>query len=72
MKLHRHPSSRTRPLLVLAHLSHLQGRLQEVPAALLERLRPVFEDLPKDDPAREALESSLHSLEQRARRTALH
>ena len=69
---HRHAASgSTRPLLVLAHLTHLQGRLQEVPAALLERLRPVLEGLPHDDPSRRALEASMRCLEQAANRNAV-
>ncbi len=60
----------TRPLLVLAHLAHLQGRLHEVPAALLERLRPLLDGPPPDDPAREALEPSVNSLERTNGRAA--
>ena len=65
-------TGRTRPLLVLAHLSQLQSRLQDVPAALLARLRPVFERLPQDDPARDALESNVHRLEEEARKSSWH
>lgn len=72
MELNQQPTGRTRPVLVLAHLSHLQSRLQDVPAALLARLRPVFERLPQDDPARDALEPNVHRLEEEARRTTRH